>query len=295
MGSRAAELPNARRIRGPEGPWQQVRADLAETGTALVHCGLADWSYACDDEHLMGALLGAEAARWTRMPPGDVRRRFAVSRLLLKHALGAVIGAPAAGIELAKRPAGSPYAQGCDHVEVSLSHTDAIVLVGLTTLGFIGVDVERADRDMLESGLQWEVCTPAELAELHSLPPEQRNAALVRLWTLKEAYSKAVGQGLRFSFREFGFSTPVAAPQLCAPDGESADCDAWSFRTGAISDGYTAAVAVLDVGRGVEPAKGSVPLLDHEVAALLSALLTGADTAHVCTAPQHTSTRPPPV
>ena len=38
---------------------------------------------------------------------------------------------------------------------------------------------------------------------------------MVRLWTLKEAYSKALGQGLRFRFTEFGFGLDVPWPAWC--------------------------------------------------------------------------------
>ncbi|MFI5758421.1 4'-phosphopantetheinyl transferase family protein [Streptomyces sp. NPDC051569] len=263
-------LPASWRVRGPEGPWHGVRADLARTGTALVHSRVTDWASVREDESAMRTLLGHEAPRWARMPRTAVRGRFGVSRLLLKHALGAVIGAPPAGVELAKRPAGGPYARGCDRIEVSLSHTDDIVLVGLGSVGPIGVDVERADRSLLRGGLEREICTPAELAELHRLPPELHNTALVRTWTLKEAYSKAVGQGLRFPFGEFGFTPSGPAPRLCGPGGEPADSGAWRFRTGELDGDYTAAVAVLDAGRGLLPDDGAVELIDHEVALMIS-------------------------
>jgi 4'-phosphopantetheinyl transferase len=273
MPATRAQLPPSRRISGTGDPWWPVREDLARTGTALVHSRSTDWPHVYDDDNAMHALLGHEAPRWVRMPHNAARRQFGVSRVLLKHALGAMIGAPADSVELAKRPVGSPYARGCDRIEVSLSHTDGLVMVGLTTLGPIGVDVERADRHLMRDRLPWEICTPAELTALHALPPEQRNAALVRLWTLKEAYTKAVGQGLRFSFREFGFTGADPVPQLRGPDGEPADSGDWSFRTARIEDGYRASAAVLDGGRGRAPAYGPVELVDHEVVSMLSASL----------------------
>lgn len=265
--------PPSRRIAGTDDPWHLVRDDLAATGTALVHSRACDWSRFYDDETAMLTLLGHEAPRWSRMPQPGVRRLFGLSRVLLKHALGELIGAPAASVELAKRPVGGPYARGCDRIEVSLSHTDGLVMVGLTTLGSIGVDVERADRVLLRDGMQGEICTPAELAALDRVPPGERNAALVRLWTLKEAYSKAVGQGLRFSFREFGFTPSPSAPLLRGPHGEPADSGAWNFRTALIDGDHRAAVAVLDSGRGRTPAGGPVELVDHEVALLLASWL----------------------
>ncbi len=266
-------LPPSRRISGTDDPWQTVRDDMSATGTALVHSLSGDWSRLYDDETAMRALLGHEAPRWTRMPHAGTRRLFGLSRVLLKHALSELIGAPAVAVELAKRPVGSPYIRGCDRIEVSLSHTDGLVMVGLTTLGSIGVDVERADRVLLRDSMQGEICTRAELTTLLRVPPDRRNAELVRLWTLKEAYSKAVGQGLRFSFSEFGFTPSESAPQLRGPDGEPADSGAWRFRTGRVEDDYRAGIAVLDSGRGLAPAGGPVELVDHAVALMLSSWL----------------------
>ncbi len=268
-----APLPRSRRITGTDDPWHLVREDLAATGTALVHSRSCDWPSLYADEAAMRALLGHETDRWTRMPQPATRRLFGLSRVLLKHALGAVIGAPADAVELAKRPVGGPYARGCDRIEVSLSHTDGLVMAGLTTLGAIGVDVERADRVLLRDGMQDQICTPAELTALHRLPPSWRNDALVRLWTLKEAYGKAVGQGLRFSFREFGFTPSPGTPLLAGPDGEPVEAGAWSFGSGLIEDGHRASAAVLDSGRARGLDRGPVELVDHEVALLLSALL----------------------
>ncbi|GAA1906010.1 hypothetical protein GCM10009716_14960 [Streptomyces sodiiphilus] len=264
-------LPAARRIKETGTGRQAMCADLARTGTALVYTRLSDWPVLLADEPAMCELLGHEAHRWAGLPRTPVRRRFALSRVLLKHALGAVIGAPAARIELAKRPSGSPYARGCDRVEVSLSHTDDVVLVGLSTLGPIGVDVERGDRRMARDALLREICTPAELAALRGLPDGRRATELIRLWTLKEAYSKAVGQGLRFPFHEFGFSPGEPDPWLCGPDGEAAGGGPWLFSTRGIEGEFTAGVAVLATGRDHMPGEGPLELLDLEAAGLLMA------------------------
>ncbi|TXS59580.1 4-phosphopantetheinyl transferase family protein, partial [Streptomyces sp. me109] len=40
------------------------------------------------------------------------------------------------------------------------------------------------------------VCTPAEAAELAALPEDERTVRLLHLWTLKEAYTKALGHGM---------------------------------------------------------------------------------------------------
>ncbi|MEJ8668274.1 4'-phosphopantetheinyl transferase superfamily protein [Streptomyces sp. MS1.AVA.1] len=75
-----------------------------------------------------------------------------------------------------------------------------MLVVGVARGRRIGVDVEASDRSLLAPGLAEKFCHPEELAELCGLPPAERNLRLVRLWTLKEAYTKALGVGLAHDF-----------------------------------------------------------------------------------------------
>jgi 4'-phosphopantetheinyl transferase len=45
----------------------------------------------------------------------------------------------------------------------------------------------------------------AEIAELHSVPPEDRAERFFRYWTLKESYIKATGKGLSVPLEQFSF------------------------------------------------------------------------------------------
>ena len=72
-----------------------------------------------------------------------------------------------------------------------------------------------------------------------------RTAHILRLWTLTEAYSKALGQGLRLGFNEFGFSP---GGRLRAPDGSAASRGEWDFATHPVMDRYLLSVACHDAG-----------------------------------------------
>ena len=57
-------------------------------------------------------------------------------------------------VELAYKPGGRPYLRGLDQIDISLSHTETLLLVGLTRRGWIGVDAELRDRPMLGLGTE---------------------------------------------------------------------------------------------------------------------------------------------
>ena len=96
------------------------------------------------------------------------------------------------------------------------------------------------------------MCTPHELAEVEALPQQERNPRLLRLWTLKEACSKALGVGLAARFTDFGFSTDEhGRPALHGrPSGHARGfgpaTGGWAFHTFTVGSRYVAAVALHD-------------------------------------------------
>ncbi|MDF9815626.1 4'-phosphopantetheinyl transferase superfamily protein [Streptomyces sp. SPB162] len=253
--------------------WDRVRADLTAYGTALIYAQLADLQPDLPEGDKLRALLGRDWSRYLDLAHPAVRGRYAASRILLKYAAGAVLNGDPDDLELAYGPTGRPYLRGCDQIDISLSHTEDLLLVGLTTRGLIGVDAERTDRQMYGSGLGRHVCTPYELVTLASLEQEQRNPSLVRLWTLKEAYSKAIGQGMQFRFSEFGFGPDGKPVRVQRPDGTAGTGSEWAFRTFLLDTGYCVSAAVYDAGFGAVLDTDITTMLDQDAAEAITAAL----------------------
>ncbi|HEV3170700.1 MAG TPA: 4'-phosphopantetheinyl transferase superfamily protein [Actinocrinis sp.] len=264
------------RISGPNGAWDRVVDDLNTYGAALLYALLRDWRPDQAGAPRLRALLGRDWARYLELTNPEVRARYAASRVLLKYAAAAVLKVPAHAIELCYGPTGRPYLRGYDAVDISLSHTDELLLIGVTTRGVIGVDAERADRLMYQRGLGKHVCTPHEARMLEELPPEDRNDKLIRIWTLKEAYSKAIGQGMQFRFTDFGFAGASGRATLFRPDGEEGTGAEWEFRTYTIGGEYVVSAAVGDRGFGGTEDTAADTMLDPGLVDALTEAL-GAD------------------
>lgn len=237
----------------------------------VVHARLEDWLPDDLDDPELAVTLGPDYKRFQNMTHHQVKSRFVASRLLLKHVASRAIQAPPHTVELAYKPGGRPYLRGCDQIDISLSHTDDLLLVGVTRRGWIGVDAELADRRMLAPGIERQVCTPYEQEMLADTPEEERNAAMVRLWTLKEAYSKAIGQGMRFRFTEFGFGPSGRPVRVLRPDGSPGTGEEWSFGTHDVGGRYTASFALYDAGFGDTADTAAGTMLDE---GLMEALLS---------------------
>ncbi|MCF3137072.1 4'-phosphopantetheinyl transferase family protein [Streptomyces olivochromogenes] len=229
----------------PAGPWHGVRDNLAVLGNALVYTTWSEWLPSVLTTPRLRELLGPDWDRYRRTRDAVVRYRFAASRLLIKYTAAAALATPPEYLDLAYRLGGRPYLRGFDQIELSLSHTGDVMAVGLSRTGRIGVDVEPADRFVRLDLLETQMLTPVETRELAGLPEKERAVRTLRLWTLKEAYSKALGQGLRLGFKEFGFSP---SGRLRAPDGRSATRGEWGFATHPVMDRFLLSVACHDTG-----------------------------------------------
>ncbi|WP_461030820.1 4'-phosphopantetheinyl transferase family protein, partial [Streptomyces sparsus] len=237
-------------VYGPDGPWQSVRETLAVTGTVLVYGRRAAWLPEHRDPVRLRRMLGRDWDRYESMTHPVLRDRFVASRLLLRATAAAAIDTRPELVDLAYQAGGRPFVRGCDQIDVSLSHTEEMLVVGITRRGRVGVDVERGDRQMAGTGSESQTCTGYERGAMAELTGTARNDRLVRLWTLKEAYSKALGQGLRFRFTEFGFALTEHGARLVRPDGSSAGAEEdWSFGTFPLGR-YLVSAAVHDAGFG---------------------------------------------
>ncbi|MFJ6700853.1 4'-phosphopantetheinyl transferase family protein [Streptomyces sp. NPDC091272] len=261
-------LPGAERIAepvhvgGPDAPWHRVREAMDRHGNAVVHTTWGEWLTTVVADPALRPLLGRDWQRFRRTEDPTTRYRFAASRLATKYTAAAALRIAPAGIDLAYKAGGRPYLRGLDQIDVSLTHTEDLIAVGISRDGRIGVDSEPADRQMSYELLQRQVLTPAERAALEGLPAARRTAELLCLWTLKEAYTKALGQGMRLGFTKFGFGAGNGG--LRAPDGSPAAEDEWAFVTHRVlGSRYLLSVARQDAGLNSSPDTAAHTMFDE--------------------------------
>ncbi|MFD6187647.1 4'-phosphopantetheinyl transferase family protein, partial [Streptomyces goshikiensis] len=233
-------------IPGPDGPWDAVEERLETTGQAVVCTRWGQWLTSALLDPELRPLLGQDWPRYRQTPVASGRLRFAVSRFVMKHTAALALGVHAGSLDLGYQLGGRPVLRGLGgELEVSLAHTDELILVGVSRTGPIGVDAEPADRDISFELLRDQVCTPREGEELAALPEDERRARLLRLWTLKEAYTKALGHGLRRRFCAFGFARDGEGRVVLAdlPGGGDAGDEGWDFVTHPLGECYVVSVA----------------------------------------------------
>ena len=87
----------------------------------------------------------------------------------------------------------------------NLSNSRALVVCLVAESADVGVDVEPCSRAETILEVAPSVFSTLELRQLEALEPHDKITRALRLWTLKEAYIKARGLGLRLPLSKFSF------------------------------------------------------------------------------------------
>lgn len=128
---------------------------------------------------------------------GADRARLAGAGWLLRYALSQE-GIPVHAQQFTTSPDGKPLlANGS--LDFSLSHSGEWVLCAVSAK-CVGVDVELPRCTMATARRFF---APEEVAMVESLPKSAQADALLRLWTAKEAFTKALGTGLKQGLGSF--------------------------------------------------------------------------------------------
>jgi 4'-phosphopantetheinyl transferase len=176
------------------------------------------------------------------------RNRFMVGRGALREILGHYLQIDPIKVEFIYGPHGKPLLADNGREggwQFNLAHSDALALVGVTCAGNIGVDIERIRPVNDVDELVARFFCPREIAAFHALPEEQKPIAFFNLWTRKEAWLKATGEGIGHSLNrvEVAFLPGEAARLLSLPEGPHAG-DYWTLHQLDPAPGFAAALAV---------------------------------------------------
>ena len=162
----------------------------------------------CDDADvvtLARSLSATEHTRAARFGTEALRRRWIVGRATLRLLLGQRLNVEPGAVSLRRGVRGRPELDMPDAPDFNISHTGNTALIaigiGLGPNERIGVDIERADRKVNADGLARRVLSERERSALAPLDAEARRRRFLRLWTCKEAMSKATGDALSAPFR----------------------------------------------------------------------------------------------
>jgi len=174
------------------------------------------------------------------------RRRYVATHTAVRIILGRYLEMNPLDVRFASGLRGKPrLANASGDLRFNLSHSEERALLAVTLGRELGVDIEyvRSVPDMF--GVAREVFSPLERACLQEASSEQRPDVFFRVWTRKESFIKALGDGMHFPLTEFDVSAEPSAPELLlACRAAPSEVGRWTMLELPSEPGYMAALTV---------------------------------------------------
>ncbi len=127
----------------------------------------------------------------------------------------------------------------------NVAHSGDQALIAFGSEHHLGVDIEKMRGDVDTKSLSERFFSKHEVEELRSLPEPMQVPAFFAAWCRKEAFIKAIGDGLSFPLADFSVSVhPERRPMLEDIKGSAKAGLQWSLVDLAVGIEYRAAVAV---------------------------------------------------
>src|SRR3990167_1799017 len=143
---------------------------------------------------LTSYLSSAEKERAARYKTEELQTRFIIARGRLRELLANHLNTFPHQIEFIYNPFGKPFlhSKHLSPIHFNLSHSHDRLAIALTMHSHVGIDIERHVKDLDLSKI---IFSEHESAVYNNLSEETKKDRFFQAWTLKEAYTKAVGNG----------------------------------------------------------------------------------------------------
>jgi 4'-phosphopantetheinyl transferase len=210
------------------------RASLRATGAALPE--------------LLALLSGEERTRAARFRSDVHRGRYIVGRAVQRRVLGRYLAIPPELVVYRLGPHGKPELDPAVHpgsTRFNVSNSEDDLLLALTLGAEIGVDLEALRPVSERDAIAARFFSVPEQAVYRSIPEAQREVAFYTCWTRKEAWIKALGDGLTLPLGHFDVTLRPGEPaRLLATRGDPGAAARWTLREVDVGAGWLAALAV---------------------------------------------------
>ena len=203
--------------------------------------------------------MGTSESRWRDLLSSDEldraarfhferdRQCYCVARGVLRVLLGASLGVRPQELSFQYSDKGKPQlalpysARG---VVFNVSHSGDFALLGFAQTVDIGVDIEKIRDDFDSAAIARRFFSAREQDQLSRLPAEQQHPAFFRCWTRKEAFIKALGEGLSHPLNQFDVSLDSSNSVSLTTRPDPKEAERWWLESFDVGEGYAAAFAV---------------------------------------------------
>jgi len=192
------------------------------------------------------ALSPDEHERAARLLCEHKRARFIAGRSTLRRLLGQYLGARPQTLVFRYGPHGKPALDTGTSAAIltfNFSHSEDMALLAVATGRDVGIDIEYRHRDISVASFTRHILSENETAALQRLPAERHKQALLTAWTRKEAYVKALGEGLARSLKSVSAGIADDEPAVRELEDANGEPRLWKFTPLTAHPDYLACLA----------------------------------------------------
>lgn len=189
-----------------------------------------------------------ELAQLDRFALERPRDQYLVSRALVRLVLSRYAECAPDALRFTRDEYGRPWLSAPDEalgLYFSLSHTEGLVALAVSSSRLMGLDVEDAHRTMDVTGIAQTYFELSEWATLSQLQGDAQRASFFDVWTCKEAYIKACGKGLQIPLDQFAVEVTHSSAKLTVLKDASHALNDWQFYRAQPTPRHKLAVAAL--------------------------------------------------
>ena len=225
--------------------WQLPPADLK-----LAQDEVDVWCMALDQdpaliEQFHQTLAIDEQERAAKFYFPKDRQHFIVARGLRRLILGRYLDQAPAQLRFVYNAYGKPSLEVTTSLHFNLSHSKGLALLGVSSDRELVIDLEYIRTDFPVDQVAKSVFSVSEQNILRSLPDALKPEAFFNAWTRKEAYIKALGQGLSIPLDQFDVAfVPGEPAALREVRGTWENAHNWTLQHLTPAPNYVGAIAV---------------------------------------------------
>jgi 4'-phosphopantetheinyl transferase len=176
-------------------------------------------------------LDAAEQQRAARFRLEADRARFVIARSSLRQMLAQRVGVTSHEIEFSENGYGKPLLRhACVGLHFNTSHSGDWVMHAIDNVAPVGIDVEVVRTELADIDQFERVLAPEESSLLIGVPARGRARAFAKVWVRKEAYVKALGEGVSRPLQDISIAVDAKGrPHLLYDRSACGSLARWQF------------------------------------------------------------------
>jgi 4'-phosphopantetheinyl transferase len=227
--------------------WQIPPVKVPSLATHTIHVWRANLDHYSDPP----ILSLDEKNRAERFKFPIHQNRFTAARTILRRILSQYLNQSPSSLQFSYTQYGKPYLANTP-LYFNVSHAGQWAVYAISLQEKTGIDIEHISIDREIAGIAERFFSDYENEKLQQIAADKKIAAFFQIWTCKEAFIKAVGQGLSFPLKNFDVDVLGESLRLASINKDLAEARLWSVSRLAAAENYATTLVVRSMLEKIE-------------------------------------------